>query len=86
MSIFRRNHPVQDRIRFDVGGGGGGGGGAGDGTAAEPTDAIHALRKRLGEAFLRLEPDWHSWTRHSPRCASATRGGPTKARPCTNGV
>ena len=49
------NHPriVQDRIRGDFAGSAGGGGGAGD-----PVDAIVAIRRRLGESFLRVEPSW----------------------------
>ena len=39
---------VRDRIR--EGGGGGGGG--------DPIDAIVGLRRKLGEAFERVEPDW----------------------------
>ena len=45
---------VQDRIRDDGSGGGGGGGGG------DPVDAIMGLRRRLGEAFERVEPRWQA--------------------------
>jgi hypothetical protein len=57
MVSFNKPRIVRDRIRGDFGGGGGGGGG---GAAGDPVDAIVAIRQRLGESFLRVEPSWQA--------------------------